>query len=190
MSGAELMQSGSKFGHLLFDILVLVGLLFQLLFHLVERLHHVLLLLSLCVTLTLLLLKLLLQLVVLFPHFLCLLFPLFDLVFINQHPDNVLHVKILQWRDVGVVAFVVLQDHLLDDTIQQQPVLHRVTTSLMRHEEAVMQDRHKVWVCISVVHLLADEIKNLGGTFGVYVYHLKAFCQSQLILVPQHLKVV
>lgn len=33
-----------------------------------------------------------------------------------------------------------------------------------------MQDRHKVRVCISVVHLLTDEIKNLGGTFGVYVY--------------------
>lgn len=38
------------------------------------------------------------------------------------------------------------------------------------HEEAVMQDRHKVRVCVSVVHLLADEIKNLGGTFGVYMY--------------------
>lgn len=33
-----------------------------------------------------------------------------------------------------------------------------------------MQDRHKVRVCVSVVHLLADEIKNLGGTFGVYMY--------------------
>lgn len=32
-----------------------------------------------------------------------------------------------------------------------------------------MQDRHKVRVCVSVVHLLADEIKNLGGTFGVYM---------------------
>lgn len=38
------------------------------------------------------------------------------------------------------------------------------------HEETVMQDRHKVRVCVSVVHLLADEIKNLGGTFGVYMY--------------------
>ena len=59
------MQSGSEFGHLLFDILVLGALLLQLLFHLVERLHHVLFLLGLCVTFTLLLLKLLLQLVVL-----------------------------------------------------------------------------------------------------------------------------
>lgn len=33
-----------------------------------------------------------------------------------------------------------------------------------------MQDRHKVRVCISVVHLLADEIKNLGGTFGVNMH--------------------
>lgn len=49
----------------------------------------------------------------------------------DSHPDNVLHVKILQWRDVGVVAFVVLQDHLLDNAIQQQPVLHRVTTPLI-----------------------------------------------------------
>lgn len=33
-----------------------------------------------------------------------------------------------------------------------------------------MQHRHKVRVCVSVVHLLADEIENLGGTFGVYMY--------------------
>lgn len=33
-----------------------------------------------------------------------------------------------------------------------------------------MQDRHKVRVCISEVHLLADEIENLTGTFGVYMY--------------------
>lgn len=32
-----------------------------------------------------------------------------------------------------------------------------------------MKNRHKVRVCICVVHLLADEIKNLGGTFGIYV---------------------
>lgn len=59
------MQSGSEFGHLLFDILVLGALLFQLLFHFVECLHHVLFLLSLCITFTLLFLKLLLQLMVL-----------------------------------------------------------------------------------------------------------------------------
>lgn len=33
-----------------------------------------------------------------------------------------------------------------------------------------MQHRHKVRVCVSVVHLLADEIENLGGTFGVNMY--------------------
>lgn len=33
-----------------------------------------------------------------------------------------------------------------------------------------MKDRHKVRICVSVVHLLSDEIKNLGGTFGVYMY--------------------
>lgn len=59
------MQSDREFGHLLFDILVLGALLLQLLFHLVERLHHVLFLLCLCVTFTLLLIELLLQLVVL-----------------------------------------------------------------------------------------------------------------------------
>lgn len=38
------------------------------------------------------------------------------------------------------------------------------------HQETVVQDRHKVRVCICVVHLLTDEIKNLGGTFGIYMY--------------------
>lgn len=33
-----------------------------------------------------------------------------------------------------------------------------------------MQDGHKVRVCISVVYLLPDEIKNLVSTFGVYMY--------------------
>ena len=58
------MQLCAEFSNLLFDILVLGALLLQLLFHLVQRLHHVFLLLGLCVTFTLLLLKLLLQLVV------------------------------------------------------------------------------------------------------------------------------
>lgn len=85
-----------------------------------------------------------------------------------------------------------------------------------------MQHWHKVRVCISVVHLLADEIKNLRGTFGIYMnleekrkdnshshllkniwhsltmweqhlfsaYWFKTFWQSQLIIVPQHLKVI
>lgn len=42
--------------------------------------------------------------------------------------------------------------------------------SLTWHKETVMQDRHKVRVCISVVHLLAYKIKNLAGTLGVYMY--------------------
>lgn len=42
--------------------------------------------------------------------------------------------------------------------------------TLTRHEETVVQHGHKVRVCVSVVHLLADEIKNLGGTLGVDVY--------------------
>lgn len=63
--GAELVQPMAELGHLLLDVLVLAALLLQLLLHLVQRLHHVLLLLRLGVTFALLLLKLLLQLVVL-----------------------------------------------------------------------------------------------------------------------------
>lgn len=83
----------------------------------------------------------------------------------------------------------------------------------------MVQHRHKVRVCVSVVHLLADEIENLGGALSVYVYlkkggekkkhvlkklqrsldhapvssssyRFEAVGQSQLILVPQHLKIV
>jgi len=63
--GVEFVQLGAELGHVLFDVLVLAALLLQLLFHLVERLHHVLFLLSLGVTFTLLLIELLLQLMVL-----------------------------------------------------------------------------------------------------------------------------
>lgn len=49
----------------------------------------------------------------------------------DSHPDDVFHVEVLQWRDVGVVTLVVLQDHLLDDAVQQQPVLHRVAAPLI-----------------------------------------------------------
>lgn len=52
----------------------------------------------------------------------------------DSHPDDVLHVEVLQWRDVGVVTLVVLQDHLLDDAVQQQPVLHRVAAPLICRE--------------------------------------------------------
>lgn len=63
--GAELVQPLAELRHLLLDVLVLAALLLQLLLHLVQRLHHVLLLLRLGVTFALLLLELLLQLVVL-----------------------------------------------------------------------------------------------------------------------------
>lgn len=79
-----------------------------------------------------------------------------------------------------------------------------------------MQHGHKVRVCVSVVHLLADEVKNLGGALSVYMYlekeekhvlkkirrapdraavpfsahRFKAVGQGQLILVPQHLEIV
>lgn len=33
-----------------------------------------------------------------------------------------------------------------------------------------MQHGHKVRICVSVVHLLADEVKNLGGALSVYMY--------------------
>lgn len=49
----------------------------------------------------------------------------------DSHPDDVLNVEVLQWRDVGVVTLVVLQDHLLDDAVQQQPVLYRVAAPLI-----------------------------------------------------------
>lgn len=81
----------------------------------------------------------------------------------------------------------------------------------------MVQHRHKVRVCVSVVHLLADEIENLGGALSVYMYlgkgrknmssqssnvlqtdslgfsspyRFEAVGQSQLVLVPQHLKIV
>lgn len=47
---------------------------------------------------------------------------------------------------------------------------HHWVPTLTWHEETVVQHGHKVRVCVSVVHLLADEIKNLGGTLSVYVY--------------------
>lgn len=63
--GAEFMQSCREFCHLLLDVFVFVCFLFQLLFHLVECLHHILFLLRLGITFTLLLLKLLLKFMVL-----------------------------------------------------------------------------------------------------------------------------
>lgn len=42
--------------------------------------------------------------------------------------------------------------------------------ALTRHEETVVQDGDKVRVCVSVVHLLPDEVKYLGSTFSVYVH--------------------
>lgn len=59
------MQPGGELGHLLLDLLVFAGLLLQLLLHLIQCLHHVLLLLGLGLTLAFLLIKLLLQLMVL-----------------------------------------------------------------------------------------------------------------------------
>ena len=58
------MQLGGEVGHLLLDLFVLAGLFLQLLLHLIQRLHDVLLLLGLGVTLAFLLVELLLQLVV------------------------------------------------------------------------------------------------------------------------------
>lgn len=49
----------------------------------------------------------------------------------DSHPDDVLHVEVLQWCDVRVVTLVVLQDHLLDDAVQEEPVLHCVATPLV-----------------------------------------------------------
>lgn len=69
----------------------------------------------------------------------------------DSHPDNVLHVKVLQWRDVRVLTFVILQDHLLDNPIQQQPVLHSVTAPLILSGEEqifLLARRPKQYHCL------------------------------------------
>lgn len=48
-----------------------------------------------------------------------------------------------------------------------------------------MQDRHKVRVCVGVVHLLADEVKNLGGTFGVYMHLEKSKTAARSLRAAQ-----
>lgn len=62
---AHLVELRREICHLLLDLLVLAGLLFQLLLHLVQRLHHFFLLLGFGIALPLLLLQLLLKLAVL-----------------------------------------------------------------------------------------------------------------------------
>lgn len=83
----------------------------------------------------------------------------------DSHPDDVLHVEVLQWRDVGVVTLVVLQDHLLDDAVQQQPVLHRVAAPLICRgaEETLVSRRRlsRVSNCIIASgSAAADEFEN------------------------------
>lgn len=83
----------------------------------------------------------------------------------HSHPDNVLYVKILQWCDVGVVTFVILQDHLLDDAVQQQPVLHCVPTSLVwrerKREKAAVVITSKILINISI------NISDIGSKVAV-----------------------
>lgn len=53
----------------------------------------------------------------------------------DSHADHILDVEILEGGHVGVVTFVVLQNHLLNDAVQQKPVLYRVSTPLICTEQ-------------------------------------------------------
>lgn len=50
--------------------------------------------------------------------------------FRHSHSHHVLHVEVLQRSHVRVVTFVILQDDLLDDAVQEEPVLHGVPIAL------------------------------------------------------------
>lgn len=81
-----------------------------------------------------------------------------------------LHLSITFYR-ISWVTFTCVIRNICRSTFQHTTrYTHWISETLTWHKQTVMQDRHKVRVCISVVHLLADEIKNLRGTFGVYVY--------------------
>lgn len=89
----------------------------------------------------------------------------------DSHPDNILHVKILQWCDVGVVTFVVLQDHLLDDTIQQQPVLHRVTAPLIyRHRNTEFPISLLAWAASPPAR--QKVLNEVGATVAVWLEYI------------------
>ena len=49
----------------------------------------------------------------------------------NLHPYNVLNIKVFQRSGVRVLSFVILDNYLLYNSIQQEPVLNSVATSLV-----------------------------------------------------------
>lgn len=49
----------------------------------------------------------------------------------HSHSHHVLHVEVLQGGDIRVMTFVILQDDLLDDAVQEEPVMHCVPTTLV-----------------------------------------------------------
>lgn len=128
----------------------------------------------------------------------------------HLHSDNIFDIEVLQRSGIGVLPFVTLNDDLLYDSVQQQPVLNSVAASfiwtggrgeverssrdvvvapgqgscavkplevcvfaphtiLTRHLETVVQDGHKVRVCLCVSKPLSRQLKHLSCTFGVYV---------------------
>lgn len=128
----------------------------------------------------------------------------------HLHSDNIFDIEVFQGSGVGVLPFVTLNDDLLYDPVQQQPVLNSVAASfiwiggrgeaerssrdvaaplgqgscalkpleacgfaphtiLTRHLETVVQDGHKVRVCLCVSKPLSRQLKHLSCTFGVYV---------------------
>lgn len=54
----------------------------------------------------------------------------------HSHSHHILHVEVLQWSCVGVVTFIRLQDDLLDDSVEEEPILHRVPTALICTERS------------------------------------------------------
>lgn len=58
-------------------------------------------------------------------------FPPLSFLSSHSHSHHVLHVEVLQGGDIRVMTFVVLQDDLLDDAVQEEPVMHCVPTTLV-----------------------------------------------------------
>lgn len=63
----------------------------------------------------------------------------------HSHSNHVLDIKVLQWGHVWVVTLVVLQDDLLDDAVQEKPILHGIPTAFICHREKTDggRDDHK-----------------------------------------------
>lgn len=109
-----------------------------------------------------------------FPELLCLFSPLFYFILIDEHVDDVLDIEVLQGSQVWVYAPLILQDNLLEDAVQELPLLEVAPIALVGHLQAMMQDRQQARVGFGVFQLLVDQLKHLGCTFGVNVDHVKS----------------